>query len=493
MIKPIKFEKGGKSEKATDIDIIKGIQNLLGVNDEEMEQLLQVGIKKYGSIDKIGEAIQESVSNLPQGYSYEDVANAVMQVFSPEESQMFKCGGKMQQLVSKHSKGNKVDCGCGGTKIKFGEDGFSDGMPKGTRRITAQKDTVETYPLGNIAEVTRKSYFGKPDVDYNVMYDNATRRVSTNPVLLNNIGIFARPFISAGFASDRITPEYQKQLESARNNTDFEVKEKQNGGIVKGQDGLEVKDSFTRGNALDTYNTLNSGSTRRDARIAYRQAKKDLRSQGLRGSELRQTARNRIMTPTNLPDLSNVDFGNLNESINLEEPKMNLISNLPEIKTMGVNYDGLSFGDAFNRARKSGATTFNWRGGSYNTNLKSADPAIKTDNRVRVDSEGLPIADIEPAVVVGDNLKGRYNYSNLDEFQTLWDNAYKHNNKEMLDSLYANLYRNVADYSRNSSTPFYNFTGTMSVPEKYSDINSLWKRSDANTYVKKMLEYLRTK
>ena len=245
MIKPIKFEKGGKSEKATDIDIIKGIQNLLGANDEEMEQLLQAGIKKYGSIGKIGEAIQESVSNLPQGYSYEDVANAVMQVFSPEESQMFKCGGKMQQLVSKHSKGNKVDCGCGGTKIAFGEDGFSDGMPKGTRRITAQKDTVETYPLGNIAEVTRKSYFGKPDVDYNVMYDNATRRVSTNPVLLNNIGVFALPFVSAGLASDRITPEYQKQLESARNNTDFEVKEKKNGGTVKCQEGAEITPDTT--------------------------------------------------------------------------------------------------------------------------------------------------------------------------------------------------------------------------------------------------------
>lgn len=245
MINPIKFEKGGKSEKATDIDIIKGIQNLLGANDEEMEQLLQVGIKKYGSIGKIGEAIQESVSNLPQGYSYEDVANAVMTVFSPEESQMFKCGGKMQQLVSKHSKGNKVDCGCGGTKIAFGEDGFSDGMPKGTRRITAQKDTVETYPLGNIAEVTRKSYFGKPDVDYNVIYDRTRRKVSTNPVLLNNIGIFALPFVSAGLASDRITPEYQKQLESARNNTNFEVKEKQNGGIVKGQDGTVITTDTT--------------------------------------------------------------------------------------------------------------------------------------------------------------------------------------------------------------------------------------------------------
>lgn len=431
------------------------------------------------------------LSQTEEGKNY--IMDLMAQFYEEYKSQSFRNGGKIHDFICKHAKGGRVDCGCGGTKIAFGEDGFSDGMPKGTRRITAQKDTVETYPLGNIAEVTRRSYFGKPDVDYNVMYDNATRKVSTNPILLNNIGIFARPFISAGLASDRITPEYQKQLESARNNTDFKVKEKQNGGIVKGQDGLEVKDSFTRGNALDTYNTLNSGSTRRDARIAYRQAKKDLRSQGLRGSELRQTARNRIMTPTNLPDLSNVDFGNLNESINLEEPKMNLTSNLPEIKTMGINYDGLSFGDAFNRARKSGAATFNWRGGSYNTNLKSPDPAIKTDNSIRVDADGLPIADIEPAVVVGDNLKGRYNYSNLDEFQTLWDNAYKYNNKEMLDSLYANLYRNVTDHSRNSSTPFYNFTGTMSVPEKYSDINSLWRRSDANTYVKKMLEYLRTK
>lgn len=491
MIKPIKFEKGGKSVKrAKDADMIKGIQDALGVDEQQMIQLWQSGIKKYGSEEGLYDAIGQAMSGFNETTPREEVGKALMQVFSPEESQMFKCGGKMQQLVSKHSKGSKVDCGCGGTKIALGREGF----PHGTRVIT-QKDTLDTYGLPTGEVVERRSFTYKPDIDYVVSSSKPefVQKVSTNPTLQNNIGIFAEPFIGLGLASRRISPERYKQLESARNNTDFEVEEKQNGGIVKGQDGLEVKDSFTRDNALDTYNALNSGSTRRDARIAYRQAKKDLRSQGLRGSELRQTARNRIMTPTNLPDLSNVDFGNLNESINLEEPKMNLISNLPEIKTMGVNYDGLSFGDAFNRARKSGATTFNWRGGSYNTNLKSADPVIKTDNRVRVDSEGLPIADIEPAVVVGDNLKGRYNYSNLDEFQTLWDNAYKHNNKEMLDSLYANLYRNVTDYSRNSSTPFYNFTGTMSVPEKYSDINSLWKRSDANTYVKKMLEYLRTK
>lgn len=242
MIKPIKFEKGGKSEKATDIDIIKGIQNLLGANDEEMEQLLQVGIKKYGSIGKIGEAIQESVSNLPQGYSYEDVANAVMQVFSPEESQMFKCGGKMQQLVSKHSKGNKVDCGCGGTKIALGREGF----PHGTRVIT-QKDTLDTYGLPTGEVVERRSFTYKPDIDYVVSSSKPefVQKVSTNPTLQNNIGIFAEPFIGLGLASRRISPERYKQLESARNNTDFEVKEKQNGGIVKGQDGAVITTDTT--------------------------------------------------------------------------------------------------------------------------------------------------------------------------------------------------------------------------------------------------------
>lgn len=235
MIEPIKFAKGGKSEKTTDIDIIKGIQNLLGANDEEMEQLLQVGIKKYGSIGKIGEAIQESVSNLPKGYSYEDVANAVMTVFSPEESQMFKCGGKMQQLVAKHSKGKKVDCGCGGTKIALGREGF----PHGTRVIT-QKDTLDTYGLPTGEVVERRSFTYKPDIDYVVSSykPEFVQKVSTNPTLQNNIGIFAEPFIGLGLASRRISPERYKQLESARNNTNFKVEEKQNGGIVKEQSGV---------------------------------------------------------------------------------------------------------------------------------------------------------------------------------------------------------------------------------------------------------------
>lgn len=184
------------------------------------------------------------LSQTEEGKNY--IMNLMAQFNEEYKSQSIRNGGKVHDFICKHAKGGRVDCGCGGTKIAFGEDGFSDGMPKGTRRITAQKDTVEIYPLGNIAEVTRKSYFGKPGVvDYNVMYDNATRRVSTNPVLLNNIGIFARPFVSAGFASDRITPEYQKQLESARNNTDFEVKEKKNGGIVKGQNGAVVTTDTT--------------------------------------------------------------------------------------------------------------------------------------------------------------------------------------------------------------------------------------------------------
>ena len=242
MIEPIKFAKGGKSEKTTDIDIIKGIQNLLGANDEEMEQLLQVGIKKYGSIGKIGEAIQESVSNLPKGYSYEDVANAVMTVFSPEESQMFKCGGKMQQLVAKHSKGKKVDCGCGGTKIALGREGF----PHGTRVIT-QKDTLDTYGLPTGEVVERRSFTYKPDIDYVVSSykPEFVQKVSTNPTLQNNIGIFAEPFIGLGLASRRISPERYKQLESARNNTDFEVEEKQNGGIVKEQDGAVITTDTT--------------------------------------------------------------------------------------------------------------------------------------------------------------------------------------------------------------------------------------------------------
>lgn len=109
------FANGGKT---SDQELIKGIQKILGVDDSQMEQLLQIGINKYGSLEGIGQALSQATQGLTQNSSPEEVQAAVASVFQTNaESQMFKCGGKLQQLVSKFGKGGNVDCGCSGVKL----------------------------------------------------------------------------------------------------------------------------------------------------------------------------------------------------------------------------------------------------------------------------------------------------------------------------------------------------------------------------------------
>ena len=116
------FANGGKT---SDQDIIIGALNQIGVIDEnEIAQYLQVAMNKYGSFAGIGQALKEALQGVS---SDEELQSAIASVFdvdlsSQQESQMFKCGGKLQQLVSKFGKGGNVDCGCGG--IKVGQDGF---------------------------------------------------------------------------------------------------------------------------------------------------------------------------------------------------------------------------------------------------------------------------------------------------------------------------------------------------------------------------------
>ena len=114
------FANGGKTN---DLDLIKGIQKILGVDDAQMKELLQIGINKYGSMEGIGQALSEATKNLNPNSTPEEVQAAVASVFATNtDSQMFKCGGKLQQLVSRFGKGGPVDCGCGG--VKLGQEGF---------------------------------------------------------------------------------------------------------------------------------------------------------------------------------------------------------------------------------------------------------------------------------------------------------------------------------------------------------------------------------
>ena len=115
------FANGGKTN---DQELIRGIQKILGVDDTQMEQLLQIGINKYGSLEGIGQALNEATQGLTQNSTPEEIQAAVASVFATNaDSQMFKCGGKLQQLVSRFGKGGIAECGCGCGGVKLKQEG----------------------------------------------------------------------------------------------------------------------------------------------------------------------------------------------------------------------------------------------------------------------------------------------------------------------------------------------------------------------------------
>ena len=109
------FAKGGK---ATVGKMVKWIQETLGVNDDQMAELWQIGINKYGSVEGIEDALNKSLEGINEASSPDEIKAAVVNVFSTG-SEMFKCGGKLQRLASKFSKGGS--CGCVEKKEMGGE------------------------------------------------------------------------------------------------------------------------------------------------------------------------------------------------------------------------------------------------------------------------------------------------------------------------------------------------------------------------------------
>lgn len=156
------LKKGGKT---TAKEMINGIAQILGIqSEEEMAQLWQAGVQKYGSEEALGEAVETAVKNVQ---SEEELKGALASVFMPEESQMFKCGGKLQQLTAKFAKGGKaVDCGCNGTKLQNG-----DKIRKGQDGLQAHADNLDKLGMTRSAAIAR-GFKSSPDVEEQVVITN---------------------------------------------------------------------------------------------------------------------------------------------------------------------------------------------------------------------------------------------------------------------------------------------------------------------------------
>ena len=161
------FAKGGKTKGSK---IIKGIQTILGVDDNQMAELWQVGLNKYGSEEGIAEALNEATKGLTQQSSPDEVKAAVASVFTAE-SEMFKCGGKLQKLAKRFAKGGTVDCGCGGIKVKAQD---------GTKLVSEDGTVTITNPFTELADTTGRYVYPSTNGSFKFTPEGRTANVWDN-------------------------------------------------------------------------------------------------------------------------------------------------------------------------------------------------------------------------------------------------------------------------------------------------------------------------
>lgn len=278
------FANGGKVDTKT---IKSEIGRIFQIDDEnKINTLWQNAVQEYGSDENVLNALLTEIGG---NTSDESIQSAMMKVlnYTPMESQYFKCGGKLQQLVTKFGKGGPVDCGCGG--IKLDEGGRA--LPEGASRTITQRDTTDWYPFRS--GMIKSVHPTNGDAPTYQVFDGTTviaPKYSVAPKLENEIGIFAKPFQYFG-AARRITPEVAAEYETARQNT-FTVPSKQDGGTVELTQlpGHDVDTRLTRRQARQLAMDKGRYANNAQFQTAMANAMNAVRSMGLRGQEARQRA-----------------------------------------------------------------------------------------------------------------------------------------------------------------------------------------------------------
>lgn len=396
------FANGGKSKQQKGKELIKGIQNLLGItDDQEMLNLWQSGIEKYGSEEGLYEAIGQATSNLNENSSQEELQAAIASVFS-QESQMFKCGGKLQQLVSRFAKGGPVDCGCGG--IKFDRGGNFNRLPNriynengiliGTDDNPKVLEYIDSRNNGRIFTVQEPT----PLARVNNMVNQS--RMMWNPESLPES--YGEPYTIENIPYDPAVPESgiilrSKAAPSIRRPNLVELRSFQPGGdtetlpsVKAAQDYLqqlresnaeEETPTFTVDLDPSTFNISRraakqmSGLSGREFRRALRKERRVGRDS--LGWNWRNAGRNARAGVAGLTKLDTIDPDSIEiPEINVDEPALDLTPQEISVKALTPQEPVYNnFRDAFRAARQRGDKIFKWRDKDYTTDLAPEKPA----------------------------------------------------------------------------------------------------------------------
>lgn len=382
---PLKYQQGGFAPSQDERKVLaafiqwlpKRVKSFQGMRPEQIAQAL------------------DSMSKTPEGKKQlQQLMNQFQQEIQ-EDSQSFKQGGKIHDFICKHARGGKVDCGCKqeGGNISKNQRSLSSGrfdIPFGAY----MKTYFNKRSTPDVGVATRRS-FGYSTSDGNEYYleDANIGRNSVDTWV--NVTPQKDTIIMQKLPSGHINDleDYQMEAIMQRMRPDIKrVNNQENGGKVeKAETGMSKLEALKK--AKETHGYSNS-----QVRFAYANAKNALRNQGLRGRELRQSAREMISRGTREPivaidptsPVQGVAVATLPNGSPL--PAQTIIGSREP--RMGNNYDNLTFSNAFLAARnKAGGDngSFNWRGRKYTTKLGA--------NNNRTESNEYSMPGLAPVVI----------------------------------------------------------------------------------------------
>lgn len=436
------FANGGltKSEKSEGeqraMQLLESLQELTGVDPKQAAEILNQFKDDPETVNNIQEYVNLAIDPQSDENTRSNAISELTKIFNPS---MFKCGGKLQQLVTKFGKGGPVDCGCGGIKLDMGGPVKDGEYTRSDFFNELNEWTPVKLPNGDSGYVRnyRKPLFrfgpsSNTLTQMLVTYDeNGTPRASSreikgffnpNRVKLDttyntaNNTPASKDFINRmNFALEGVAPERPQS--------------KQEGGSIELTQlpGHDVNTTLTRRQARQL--AMDKGRYVNNAQFqtAIANAMNTARSMGLHGAEARQRAMEMVagVSPAersiNVPTAST--FGNITpiKESDLRSQTPTQVStqesiSKPMTPTPEQSLDDLSFAQAFAQSRKSSAKTFNWRGKSYGTNLAKSNQN-DTSNRQssesvsRRENLGYPTPNTrEPIRIETEN--GAYGYDN---------------------------------------------------------------------------------
>ena len=295
------FAKGGKiNTKAIKSEIARIF--MLEDSPEKVEQLWQDAVNTYGSEEGVLSEIFKQVGDNPFDESVQKAMMKVLNYTPMEESRIFKCGGKLQQLVTKFGKGGGVDCGCGGIKINqrggvADEGGLRQQGPFYNLQSLVYRNSDGKYmgPDGAAFTTSRIATNGgnqeytvfHPDLQSQLNDNLNTQRYMWNPRIF--------PVNYPHTSTFRTDPNGNvSTLNPPRAISLADTEKYQDGGLVLEQlPGHDVDTKLTRRQARDLA-ALNQGYNGEQFQYAMDNAVNALRKQGLHGRELRERAREMV-------------------------------------------------------------------------------------------------------------------------------------------------------------------------------------------------------